>query len=121
MVPNRITFNGVDLGDQAWANMGYEGNVTSKVLPRAKGVTVYDTNENGGGIIHITIQAWVIEDTRKALEQYFYNLEGNLGRQKADLIIDGWTISDCSVESYNMDNSGNESYSNLTISILKSV
>lgn len=121
MVNNRVQFNSIDLGDQAWASFGYSGNTTSKILPRAKGVSIYDTNENGGGLINITINAWVIKTTRKVLEQYFYNLEGNLGREKANLVIDGWTLSNCVIESYNMNNSESQNYSKFTVSLIKSV
>lgn len=116
----RIKFNDVYLGDHAWASFAYEGNVSMRIIPRAKGVVIRDTKENGGGLIRISIYAWVIKTTRKALEQYFYNLQGNLGQAKAAIDIDGWELANCAIESYEMSNSENQSYSNFTVTVIKS-
>lgn len=117
----RITFNSVYLGDHAWASFSYEGNVNTRIIPRARGAVLRDTNEMGGGIMRITIHAFVVKTTRKSLEQYFYNLEGNLGREKATLDIDGWEITDAAIESYEMSNTENQNFSKFTVSIVKPV
>jgi len=117
----RITFNGVYLGDHAYASFSYQGNVTTKIIPRARGARLYDTNEMGGGIVTVTIHAWVVKDTRKELEQYFYNLQGNLGRAKATIDIEGWEIEDAAIESFEMSNTENQNHSMFTVSIVKPI
>jgi len=120
-VYQRITFNSVYLGDHAYASFEYQGNVNTRIIPRAAGARMYDTNEMGGGIMTITLHAWVIKDTRKELEQYFYNLQGNLGREKAIIDIDSWEIADAAIEQYSMENTGNESHSRFTVTLTKPV
>jgi len=117
----RITFNSVYLGDHAYASFSYQGNVVTRIIPRARGARLYDTNEMGGGLITISISAWVVRDTRKELEQYFYNLQGNLGRTKATLDIDGWEIENAAIENYEMTNSENHSHSMFTVTITKPI
>lgn len=118
----RITFNGIYLGDHAWATVGYNGNVSTRIVPRAKGAIMYDTKEMGGGIITITVNAWVVKDTRRGLEKYFYDLQGNLGRAKATLDIEGaLTIADAAIESYEMSNTEANKFSKFTVTITKPV
>ena len=117
----RVTFNGVNLGDHAYVSPSYQGNVVQRIIPRASGARIYDTKQMGGGIITLTVHAFVIKTTRKSLEQYFYNLQGNLGAAKASLVIEDWTLEDCSIESYSMENEGNENFSKFTLTLTKSV
>ena len=118
----RITFNSIYLGDHAWVSVSYNGNVSTRVIPRAKGAVIYDTKEMGGGILTITVHAWVIKDTRKELEKFFYDLEGNLGRAKATLDIEGYlTVTDAAIDSYEMSNTENQNHSKFTVTIIKPV
>ena len=117
----RITFNGIYLGDHAYVSFSYSGNVNTRIIPRARGAILLDTKENGGGIIRITANAWVVKNTRKELEKYFYDLQGNLGRAKATLDIEGYLIiTDAAIESYDMD-SDNKNNCKFTVTIVKPV
>ena len=118
----RIKFNSVYLGDHAWAVINYEGNVTTRIVPRASGVKLRDTNENGGGVYKITIRAWIIKSTRKAVEQYLYNLRSSIGADtKHTIDIEGWSLTNCAVEGFTMENMENTNNTNLTLSLVKSV
>lgn len=118
----RITFNGIYLGDHAWASFSYNGNVNTRIIPRAKGAVLYDTKEMGGGIINITIHAWVTKNTRRGLEKFFYDLQGNLGRAKATLDIEGaLTLTDAAIENYEMSNTDSNNFSKFTVTIIKPV
>jgi len=118
----RITFNGIYLGDHAWASFAYNGNVSKRIVPRARGAIMYDTKEMGGGVVTITVTAWVVKDTRKQLEKFFYDLQGDLGRAKATLDIETHlTLTDAAIESYEMSNSEPKNFSKFTVIITKPV
>lgn len=100
---NRITFNSIEIGDHAWAQIDFEGNVLKRNIPRAIGNVVYPTETMGGGLRTITVHAWVIKETRAALETYMRDLPTNLGHALATLSIDGVDYTNCALESISTD------------------
>lgn len=90
-----ITFNSVRIGDLAWIEMSYQGNTSIKVIPRALGVSIRSTTENGGGVNTINIRAWVIKESRKEFEDYIKGLQASLGNGPSTLSADGTTYSNC--------------------------
>ena len=103
-----FTVAGVDyyLGYYEYVTFGYKGNVHTKVVPRAKGVKVWDTETLGGGEISVTVRVFITATSRLDLESKIYNLISNIGGKTGDLKIENSLIlSDCSMEDLNMDSS----------------
>jgi len=93
-----------NIGYTEWASISYQGNISSRIIPRAKGVKLYSTEEMGGGIKEITIYAYIIKNSRLEVEQYLNTLIDNIANKKGDLIIEGTlTLSDCYLESLRSD------------------
>lgn len=90
-----VTYNSVRIGDMAWIEMSYQGNPSVKVIPRAVGVRIRSTTENGGGINTISVRAWVIKDSRKEFEDYIKGLNAALGNGPSTLTSDGSSYTNC--------------------------
>ncbi len=100
---SRITFNSFEIGDEAWAEIHFEGNVLKRNVPRAIGNIVYPTEVMGGGLRKIVVHAWVIKQTRVGLESYMRDLPAALGHELATLSIDGEDYTNCALESISTD------------------
>jgi hypothetical protein len=90
-----ITFNSIRIGDMAWIEIAYQGNPSVRIIPRAAGVRIRSTVENGGGAYTIIVRAWVIKDTRKEFEDYIKGLKVSLGAGPSTLSADGTSYSNC--------------------------
>lgn len=102
---NRILWKGISLGDHAFVTFSYEGNNDVRIIPRAKGVLIYSTEEMGGGQLTITVKGIKAEENRLALEQYFGGIDSLFSvNSKGDLVIDGtFTLADCFLDSFGQD------------------
>ena len=60
-----ITYNSIRIGDLAWLEMSYQGNPSVRIIPKALGVRIRSTIENGGGVNTVIVRAWVIKNSRK--------------------------------------------------------
>lgn len=102
----RVKWKGVELGDYAFVTFSYQGNNEVRVIPEAKGVKIRGTNELGGGVLRINVNALVAKDNRFELEDYFNDLDSNLSLTvKGDLTIEDenggpLTLSDCYLDSF---------------------
>ncbi len=120
MALDRVKFNNVAIGDYAWAEISYQGNVVTRIIPRALGVRIYSTSEMGGGQRRITVHAYVIKATRKDLEEYFRTLPASLGYAAATLTVDGVSYTNCYMESITPP-SGVERWATFTVNFIQSV
>lgn len=102
---NRITFQGISLGDHAYASISYQGNNDVRIVPRAIGPIIRSTTEMGGGVMTIVVRGVKANDTRVALETYFANAHGTFNLTiPGDLVIDGTlTLTDCYLDSFDQD------------------
>lgn len=97
-----------DIGYTEWASIDYEGNTQTRIIPRAKGVKVWSTEDLGGGEKRITVSAFTIQTTRLAVEQYLNTLIDNIANKQGDLVIeDTLTLSDCAIISLSSDRDSN--------------
>jgi hypothetical protein len=118
-MPN-ATFNGIAIGDHAWASFSTENEVEIHQIPRADGAII---RRRGGGVKNITVNAWIkktddLED-RSDIEQYFDQLGGAFGSNLADLIVNGITYSDCIFKNISQDSIHNK-WATFTVSFVKS-
>ena len=104
----RITFTDTDsneyyLGLHEWISFDYEGNVQTRIIPRATGVKVWSTEEMGGGVITITVNCFQAKTTRLALEQDLNTLLGNIKGKSGTLSVESTlTFSNCYLQSFRM-------------------
>jgi len=117
---SRVSFNGVTIGDYAWAVVGFSGNTSVRVIPRAKGVRIYSTEEMGGGYRTITVSAYVIKQSRKDLEEYFRTLPDLLGHEAATLVVEGVSYTNCVMTGINPE-STYEKWNTFTVEFLQSI
>ena len=115
-----ITFNSVRIGDLAWIEMSYQGNTSIKIIPRALGVSIRSTTENGGGINTLNVRAWVIKNSRKEFEDYIKGLSAALGTASASLVSDGTTYSNCYLNRISVDGGYNK-FGFLSVEFIQSV
>jgi len=110
-----------DLGQMSWINPTYEGNVMTRIIPRAKGTRIYSGEEMGGGIIRLTVEAFKVGSSRLEIEQYLLDLINNLANKKGTLKIeDTLTLDNCSI--VNISPSPDSSrWSVFTITFVKSI
>ena len=121
----RVTFKGVPLGDHAVVNTDYDGNVTTRIIPRGKGVKIRSTEENGGGVLNITIRGAISRSKRVTVEEYFLdiddtfdpNVPGDLIITSEDIVV---TLTDCYLKSFNQGE-GHNKLENFTASFVKSI
>ena len=102
----RIAWKSVYLGDYAYAVFDYSANNEIRVIPRAKGVKVRDTETLGGGYFSITVVALIAKDNRTSIESTIAALDSSLDlTASGDLVISdangSVTLSDCYLESFN--------------------
>lgn len=103
-----IKWKGIDLGNHAALSVEYVGNVDIRVIPRAKGVKIWSTEELGGGYLRLTVSGFVAKETRVEVEQYFAELDSALEFNAAgDLVVasgtTSFTLTDCYLESLSQD------------------
>ena len=101
-----FTISGTDyhLGYYEYVTFAYEGNTQVKVVPRAKGVKIWDTETLGGGEITISVRVFITATSRLDLEKKINNLITNIGGKTGDLKIENDLIlTDCSMKSLSMD------------------
>lgn len=115
-----VTYNSVRIGDMAWIEMSYQGNPSVKVIPRAVGVRIRSTTENGGGINTISVRAWVIKDSRKEFEDYIKGLNAALGNGPSTLSADGTSYSNCYLNKISAD-PGYTKFGFFTVELIQSV
>jgi len=116
-----VDSNEYDLGQMAWMNPTFEGNVMTRIIPRARGVQIYSGDEMGGGLIRITVGAFKIANSRLEIEQYLINLINNIANKKGTLKIENTlTLDNCSVVSIRPSEENNR-WSHFTIEFVKSL
>jgi len=115
-----VTFNNVRIGDLAWIETSYSGNISMKIIPRALGVRLRSTVENGGGYITITVRSWVIKTSRKSFEDYVNGLQSSLGSGPSSLVSDGTTYSNCYLNKISME-PGNAKFGFFNIELVQSI
>ena len=86
------SFNGVNIGDHAWAEIATENEVEVHKIPRADGVIL---RQRGGGLKTITVHGWIKKVDRATLETYIDGLAAAFGSALADLVVNGNTYSNC--------------------------
>ncbi len=106
-----IKWKGVQLGDHAYLSTTYTDNTDSRIIPRAKGVKIWSTEELGGGFYTIIVNAVLARDNRYSLESYFNALDTNLSlTAKGDLTVidrysNTYTLTDCFLQSFSQEDS----------------
>lgn len=109
------------LGDTEWVNVDYEGNVQSRIIPRAKGVKIWNTSELGGGKLTVTVDLFVIKNSRLEVEQHIFNLINNVANKKGDLVIENtFTLTDCYIVDVRSQRSSSR-WNYITITFAKSL
>ena len=119
----RLKFNGVDIGHHGTVTVNYTGNVLSVIIPRARGVKIWSTNDLGGGTLDIKVSAIYGGDTVIAGESYCANLYATLQAYSSGTLTitsEGSSISftDCYIQS--ISTSSEKRNFTIDISILKS-
>jgi len=113
----------VSIGDSAYVNVSYQGNVQPFIIPTALGVLVQSTNELGGGQLSINVDAHVNKSTRLELEQYLINLYSQLSTETGTLTVtyggSSYTIANCSWVNGSPANS-NKVHSRFSLAFIKS-
>lgn len=120
---SKIGGGDVYLGDSAYANVGYQGNAQSLIIPTALGVLVQSTNDLGGGQLGITINGYVKKDTRLELEQYLINLYSQISTEAGTLTVEygasSYTITNC-YWTGGSPAGGNRTHTKFSLSFIKS-
>jgi len=95
----RVKFGSDYIGDSAYANINYVGNVQPIVVPTALGILIQSTSDLGGGQLEIKISGYVKKTTRLELEQYLINLYNALSTGSGTLTVEygatSYTITNC--------------------------
>jgi hypothetical protein len=73
----RVLWKDVEIGDYAYVTFEYQGNNEVRIIADAKGAKIRGTNELGGGVLNIVVNALVAKDSRFALESYFNDMDTN--------------------------------------------
>lgn len=115
-----VIYNSVRIGDMAWIEATYQGNVTSKIIPRALGVSIRSTTENGGGVYSIVVRAWIIKNSRKEFEDYIKSLRTSLGNGPSTLTSDSSSYTNCYITRIAPD-SGYTKFGFFTVELIQSV
>lgn len=115
-----VTFNSTRIGDLAWIEISYQGNSSVKIIPRAIGVRIRSTTENGGGQNSIIVRAWIIKNSRKDFEDYIKGLRVSLGNGPATLNSDGTDYTNCYLNNISVD-SGYTKFGFFTIEFIQSI
>ena len=121
----RIKWKAIEVGDYGYVTFNYTGNNEVRIIPRAKGVKIRSTKELGGGLMKITVEAFVEKTNRYALENFFNSLDSNF-----DLIDSGTlqisdengtiNLTNCFLESFSQ--SGEDfRWSTFTLDFVKSL
>ena len=110
-----------DLGYHEIMSMDYEGNVKTRIVPRAKGIHIWNTDELGGGELRITVRVFVAKNSRLELELFMINLINNLANKKGTLIIENTlTLTDCHIQRISFPNEFSKT-AVYTINLVKSL
>jgi len=110
-----------DLGVTEWVNVDYTGNVQTRVIPRARGVKIWNTSEIGGGLLTVTVDTFIVMKSRLEVEQYVVELINKLANKKGDLVIEGvFTISDCYIREIRSEKSESR-WNRISITFAKSL
>ena len=110
-----------ELGVTEWVNVDYSGNVHTRIIPRAKGIKIWNTSELGGGALTVTVDTFIVKNSRLEVEQYIVNLINNLANKKGDLVIeDVFTISDCYISDIKSSKTSSR-WNHITITFVKSL
>ena len=105
-----VKWKGTQIGDHAFIVFSYSSNNDVRIIPRAKGVKIWSTNELGGGHLVISVNAVVAKDNRYTLESYFRTLDTTFSLTvKGDLTVldrysNAYTLSDCYLQSFSQGN-----------------
>jgi len=98
----KFTVDSVDynLGYYEWITESYNGNTQTRIVPRAKGVKLWDTEELGGGELTIRVDVFITSTSRLNLEQQINTLITNIAGKKGTLTIDDTLVfTDCAMQS----------------------
>lgn len=92
------------LGYYEYITFSYKGNTQVKVIPRARGVKIWDTDTLGGGEVNINVKVFITSSSRLDIETKMNDLINNLGGKTGDLTIEGsLTLTDCTFDNLTMD------------------
>lgn len=116
---SRATFNGNSLGYYEYGSFSYEGNVQTRIIPRALGVQVWNTSDLGGGILNIELHVFVVGTNRQDLENQVNTIIGNCKGVTGSLVIGTATFTNCYCQSISHDTAQGKT-TNLTIRFIKS-
>lgn len=93
---NRITFTvgatEYNLGYHEWINFSSESNPNTKIIPRAKGVSILNGEEMGGGLIKIKVGVFIVKNSVLEFESYVYSLISDLTNKEGTLTIENSLI-----------------------------
>lgn len=109
-------FNGIAIGDHAWASISTSNEIEVHKIPRADGAII---RRRGGGLKTIVVNAWIKKVDRKSLEQYFDQLASAFTSDVADLVVNTITYSNCIMTDISADSTHNN-WANFTVTFLKS-
>jgi hypothetical protein len=107
----KVKWKGTQLGDHAYVAFSYNSNHDTRIIPRAKGVKIWSTEELGGGYLSITVHAVVARDNRYTLESYFSGLDSTFElNAEGDLVIldrygNTYTLTDCYLTRFTQESS----------------
>jgi len=89
-----------DLGYYEWITESYNGNTQTRIVPRAIGVKLWDTEELGGGELTIRVDVFITSTSRLHLEQQINTLITNIGGKTGTLTIDDTLVfTNCAMQS----------------------
>jgi len=123
IITGRLKFNGVDIGNHGVVNTSYSGNVQTVIIPRALGVKVWSTEDLGGGILTLKIDA--VYGARSIIdgEDYCANIHALLSAESSGTLTitsEGSTVSLTNVYIQSIESSNEKTHFKLSISAIKS-
>lgn len=117
-----VQFGSTYLGDSAYIEMSYEGNVISHIIPTALGTIFQSTAQVGGGVQELQVQCYVSKTTRLEAEQYLMNLAAGLSTSAGTLTVtyggSSYTITNCYFKSLSKSG-GSGKYANFTVNFIR--
>jgi hypothetical protein len=121
----RITFKGIPLADDGYLSTSLNSNNTTTVIPRAKGVKIRSTKQNGGGYLTINISGALCKNSRYDIEYYLANFAETFSvTEPGSLVItngsETFTLTDCYMETFSSDPT-HQRLTNFTATFIKSL
>lgn len=118
-----VQFGSTYLGDSAYLDMSYEGNVITHIIPTALGTIFQSTSQVGGGVQEIQVNGYVAKASRLEVEQYLMNLASTLSTSSGTLTVtyggSSYTVTGCYFKSLSKSG-GSGKYANFTVTFQRS-